>query len=491
MGGLRRLARAGLVVAVLAWGTPAVAQEVTPSPTPETTPIIATFHVYPPEARVFKQGGDPKPIPVRQVRKGGQIVADLTNEFGSNGQVTVIASVFDPRPEHRDDKLTREEWKRDFTTASILTSDKEEIYLAPLNYWERLLDPPRYWPGRLMAIVFLALGGTVGVTVYSVKRYLDNRTRRTAAERASILRDAGAEYEREFGNWLIVGKIGSGGMGEVLKAFPKDNISRDSLVAIKLRSKFDGATASKELVEKENDERARFRIETKVLSNLNHPGIVKVYDFGEFEGQDYYAMEMVQGENLQSYLDRNPRPSFKEVRDLFSQMLSIVAFAHEKGVLHRDLKPLNILREPSGRLKVIDFGLARDQNQTVAYTQVGMPFAGSLEYMDPRVSLQMFGKAAPVPSDQGTDQFALGGILFLMLTGRPSIDLPSDLDPSGLIPVLMKISEPRPSPRTLRPDLPEELERVVMTMQAVRVEDRYASLEEALADFTGAVARYV
>lgn len=473
MGGLKAWARAGLLAAALM--SSAAAQEV-------------VFEVYPPEARVFRQGGDPNPIPVPQRREGDKILVDMTGQYNSKDQVTVIVSTFDPANPQAE--LTREEWRQDYTTASMATA-KPAVYLAPLSYWKRLLDPPRYWPGGLLAGVLLGVVGAAGALVYVMRRYSTLLTDRAAAQRASVLRDAGAEYEREFGNWLIVGKIGSGGMGEVLKAFPKNDVRRDSMVAIKLRAKFDNAQASKELTERENDERARFRIETKVLCNLNHPGIVKVHDFGEIDGQDYYAMELVAGENLQSYLDRNPRPAYREVRDLFSQMLSIVAFAHEKGVLHRDLKPLNILREPTGRLKVIDFGLARDQNQTVAYTQVGMPFAGSLEYMDPRVSLQMFGKIAPVSSDQGTDQFALGGILFLMLTGQPSIELPQDLDPAGLIPVLTRISEPRPTPRTYRPDLPEPLERVVMKMQAVRVEDRYGSVQEALDDFTAAIAPYV
>lgn len=276
-------------------------------------------------------------------------------------------------------------------------------------------------------------------------------------------------------------------MGEVLRAFPADDIRRESMVAIKMRGTFDPEGATKDLVERETEDRDRFLIETRVLAGLDHPGIVKLYDWGIYDGRDYYVMELVKGESLQAYLERNPRPSFPEIRTLFSQMLDVMIFAHEKGVLHRDLKPLNILREDDGKLTIIDFGLARDQNRTVAYTQQGMPLAGSFEYMDPRVALQMFAKIEATSSDQGTDQFALGGILFLMLTGEPSIVLPEDVDNQNLVKILMEIGEPRRSALALRPDLPPGLDAVVSKMLAVDVEERYGNLKEAKAAFLEAI----
>mgnify|MGYP003376604252 CR=1 FL=1 len=399
---------------------------------------------------------------------------------------STVPAVFQAKPGERVDIRVagRGSWWADWT-------GEQQGCTGPSNVTVRLEKTPAW--KRLSALAGLL--GLAGLLAAFGRKLVARRADRALAAvlrgRQQLLESVGAEYERILGRWLIVGKIGSGGMGEVLRAFPADDVRMDSMGAIKLRAKFDQAQATKDLSDREKDERARFAIETKVLCTLKHPGIVKVYDWGEIDGRDYYAMELVQGENLQSYLERHPRLSYREVRDLFAQALTVVGFAHDQGVLHRDLKPLNILREPNGRLKVIDFGLARDQNQTVAYTQVGMPFAGSLEYMDPRVAMQMFGKITPTPSDQGTDQFALGGILFLMLTGRPSIELPEELDAQGLLPVLTKIAEARPSPRTYRPDLPEELEKVVMTMQAVNVEDRYTSLDEAKEVFVQAIARHV
>jgi tRNA A-37 threonylcarbamoyl transferase component Bud32 len=464
------------VLALLGWAllfVPARAQTV-------------TFEVYPQDAVISYQapspaaGQAPGP-PLEPLGFAGQPI-DLSEKFDHRNILSVVVHTTDS---------SREPWKRTYTRHELSDGEKIPVFLHPRTWPYYLGDPVRYWPASftvavLASITAAGLAGWAGVTRLQVLRL-----RRAAQARAQVLEKVGAEYEREFGRWLIVGKLGSGGMGEVLKAFPRDSLALDSLVAIKMRAKFDEKRATQELKEREKEERARFAIETRVLCNLNHPGIVKVYDWGEIDGQDYYAMELVDGENLQSYLESHPRLSYAEVRDLFSQMLTVVGYAHRMGVLHRDLKPLNIIREPNGRLKVIDFGLARDQNRTVAYTQVGMPFAGSLEYMDPRVPQQMFSRTPPTPSDQGTDQFALGGILFLMLTGHPSIDLPDELDAQGLLPVLARIAEPRPSPRVFRPDLPEELEQVVMTMQAVKVEDRYSSLEEALEAFSAAIARYV
>ena len=354
------------------------------------------------------------------------------------------------------------------------------VYLHPKNKLLYLTDFPFYLPKTFALTCLVAFGGLL----FGIRRAFDVKE---ARRRASVLAEAKMEYEREFGQWLVIGKIGSGGMGEVLRAFPKDDIRKEKMVAIKLRTGLDVKDPTPELLERDAEDLRRFRTETKVLVNLDHHGIVKIYDWGTHEGRDYYVMDIVDGESLQSYLDRTPKPPLDEVRSLFVQLLEAMNFAHEKGVLHRDLKPLNVLRDKQGHLTVIDFGLARDQNQTVAFTQMGMPFVGSLEYMDPRVSLQMFAKITPTPSDQGTDQFALGSILFLLLTGQPAIELPAELGPQGIVPVLMQISEPRRSSREFRPELPDELHKVVETMLEVEVEKRYPDLKSARDAFVRAI----
>ena len=440
-----------------------------------------TFEVYPSAQAVISREAAHDKLVSDVKGPGAKIdLAAIDQELQLGGNVTLFVRSDKTKTEAEDPRYWCE---ATFSRVTHPVGDGEQtisVYLHPKNKLQYLLDFPFYLPKTFGATCLIG----VGLVVFGIRLRFD---RLESKRRAEVLSAAGTEYERDFGQWLVVGKLGSGGMGEVLKAFPKGDIRREKMVAIKLRTGLEIENASPELLERDAEDRRRFQTETKVLATLNHHGIVKIYDWGIHEGKDYYVMDLVEGENLQSYLDRHPRPSLKEVKALFVQLLDVMIFAHEKGVLHRDLKPLNILRDRKGHLTVIDFGLARDQNQTVAFTQHGMPFIGSLEYMDPRVSLQMFQKITATPSDQGTDQFALGSILFLMLTGKMAIELPEQLGPQGLMPVLLAISEPRRSSLELKPNLPDSLHKVVATMLEVEVEKRYPDLRVAKEAFLRAI----
>lgn len=426
-----------------------------------------TFDVYPSDAVVYREVyGEPgawTPIGA----PGFEI--SLKEKLADQDQGVMRVKV-------DTDDGSRVAWYETYQNVSVPANAEKQvltrIYLHPKNKLDYLRDFETLYPlaFRLTALGLLGLLGIPAAVLFR---------RREAARRAQVLAAVGAQYHRPLGQWLAVASVGAGGMGEVLKGFPIDDVRLEKLVAIKLRAGIDTSQATSEMLEREAEDRQRFRTEVRVLGSLDHPGIVKIHDWGEIDGKDYFVMDLVQGESLQSYLDRSPRLSYREVQDLFLQLLEIVDFAHKKGVLHRDLKPLNVLRNEKGRLVVIDFGLARDQNQSVAFTQQGMPMVGSLDYMDPRVALQMFQRIPPTPSDEGTDQFALGSILFLLLTGKPALELPKEMDNHTLLPVLMKIGEPRPSPRTVRPDLPEPLDQVVSRMLAVEASERFASLEQA------------
>lgn len=438
-----------------------------------------TFEVYP-AASVISRRAAGSPSGVSDIGTPGKPIR-LTEVFRDRAdeglKVVYVRSKGD---------LSRQEDPRFWQPVNFTgvgTSGKSRhisVYLHPKSKLGYLLDFPFYRPKTFGLVVLSGLG----LFLWGVRKFFDQRE---AARRAQVLADAGSEYEREFGTWIVIGKLGSGGMGEVLKAFPKDDVRREKMVAIKLRTGLEMKDPSPEMLERDAEDRRRFQTETKVLVNLDHPGIVKIYDWGVHDSRDYYVMDIVDGESLQSYLDRRPRPPLEEVRSIFVQLLEAIGYAHDKGVLHRDLKPLNVLRDKTGHLTVIDFGLARDQNQTVAFTQMGMPFVGSLEYMDPRVSLQMFQKIPPAPSDQGTDQFALGAILFLLLTGKPALELPEELGPEGLMPVLMRIGEPRRSARDVCPDLCDSLVGVVDTMLSLQVESRYPDLKAARKAFLEAI----
>lgn len=442
-----------------------------------TTPVCSqtvTFDVYPPGATVSRVGATSTGLVALGSGSGS---VDLSSQFDENRTLKLVVEA-----------PGRKTWQRTVTEGDLTEGELISVYLSPSNPLLYLSDFPRYLPKTFAATsaVVLALLGMGGLQLK--RRLAAKAEQREANRRRDVVSAVGGEYERPFGKWLIVGKLGSGGMGEVLKAFPQDDIRQESMVALKMRTGVDLAGATRELIEHDDQDRARFQVETKVLCGLDHPGVVKVHDWGVLDGKDYFVMDLVPGESLEAYLQRNPRPSYAEVEDIFGQLLDVIIFAHQKKILHRDLKPLNVLRRNDGRVVVIDFGLARDQSRTVALTQFGMPLAGTFEYMDPRASLQAMAKQPPTPSDPATDQFSLGAILYLMLTGKPSLELAPDAD---LLTILTGVSEARPSPRALRPELPEELERVVMRMLEVDAAQRYPSLEQAKAAFHDAIGPLV
>lgn len=429
-----------------------------------------TFDVYPSSAQVFREGANSEGLV--PLGPAGEPLK-LSDEFDNLNLLKLVISADGRHP-----------WRRTVSGGELKDGEVVAVYLTPTSAFSYLTDFPRYRPAAfaITTVAVLALFGVAGS--FLRKRLQQREVERALQRRKDVLESVGYEYERPFGKWLIIGKLGSGGMGEVLRAFPQDDIRRESMVALKMRTGIDTSGATQELLEHDAQDRARFQIETKVLCGLDHPGIVKIHDWGEFDNKDYFVMDLVGGENLETYLKRVPRPPYREVFDMFAQLLEVIIFAHHKGVLHRDLKPLNILRRSDGRMVVIDFGLARDQSRTVALTQFGMPLAGTFEYMDPRACLQAMAKLDPTPSDEATDQFSLGAILFLMLTGRASLELAPDAD---LLTILTKVSEPRPSPLVYRPELPVVLERVVTTMLAVEAGERYPSLKAAKEAFEDAM----
>lgn len=437
--------------------------------TPSSAQTV-TFDVYPASAQVYREGANSQGLV--PLGPAGEPLS-LNEEFDNLNLLKLVI---------QDEG--RQPWRRTVSGGEFKDGEVVAVYLSPTNPLAYLTDFPRYRRKAfaLTSLVMLAALGVAGSLIR--QRLLKREAERAIQRRKDVLESVGYEYERPFGKWLIIGKLGSGGMGEVLRAFPQDDIRRESMVALKMRTGIDTSGATQELLEHDAQDRARFQIETKVLCGLDHPGIVKIHDWGELDNKDYFVMDLVRGENLETYLKRTPRPPYREVFDMFGQLLDVMIFAHQKRVLHRDLKPLNILRRSDGRMVVIDFGLARDQSRTVALTQMGMPLAGTFEYMDPRACLQAMAQLEPTPSDEATDQFSLGAILFLMLTGKPSLELAPDAD---LLTILTKVSEPRPSPLLYRDDLPEAVVAVVNTMLAVEVDRRYATLAEAKKAFTEAI----
>jgi hypothetical protein len=203
----------------------------------------------------------------------------------------------------------------------------------------------------------------------------------------------------------------------------------------------------------------RFRQEARVLAKLNHPNIVQVYDFIEHGGRMWMAIELVEAGDLASFLKSRGSLPAPEAAWFGRQMADAVAFAHDRGVVHRDLKPLNVLLADDHTPKITDFGLAKlteGSVHTVEGTVMGSPHYMSPEQADGR------------PVDNRADVYSLGVILYQMLTGR----VPFEGDIASVL--AQHVRKPPPPPRKVAPDnqIPPKLERLVLAMLAKKPDDR-------------------
>jgi len=215
---------------------------------------------------------------------------------------------------------------------------------------------------------------------------------------------------RNLGNYEIIDKLGEGGMGEVWRARDR-RLQR--MVALKVLPQEVAGDPAR---------RARFEQEARALGALNHPNIVAIYDVGEDTGRAYIVSELVEGESLRAVLDRGPLPVRKAV-EIAGQMADGMAAAHALGIVHRDLKPENVMVTRAGQVKLLDFGLAKqnapatgDNTATIAMalSQPGMVM-GTVGYMSPE---QVRGE----PADARSDIFSFGCVLYEMLAGRRAFE---------------------------------------------------------------------
>ncbi|MBN9417962.1 hypothetical protein ABS71_16905 [bacterium SCN 62-11] len=242
-------------------------------------------------------------------------------------------------------------------------------------------------------------------------------------------------------------------MARVYRAVPDDTLDLEQVCALKIvRPEKDSP-----------DFRQRFLREIQVSMTLNHPNVIRVVDFGALEDFDYLATELVLGVTLKDKIPEGGLP-LPRALDYFSQLLEALGYAHGRGVVHRDLKPENIMIDNEGRLKLMDFGLARDQRVpalTVAGGVMGTP-----DYMAPE---QLGDDPRPDPL---SDQYSAGLILYRMLCGRLPFD---DQDTMALI--YATVHHPPPPPRKFRPELEPELEEIVLRMLAKDPAQRFPDLK--------------
>jgi eukaryotic-like serine/threonine-protein kinase len=275
----------------------------------------------------------------------------------------------------------------------------------------------------------------------------------------------------KLGPYQIKSTLGIGGMGEVYRA-RDSRLNRD--VAIKIL-RDDGAAVA--------ENRSRFEREARAVAALSHPNIVAVYDFGVEAGQQYIVSELIEGESLRSLLSGKPVP-IRKLLDIATQVADGLAAAHAAGIIHRDLKPENILLAKDGRVKILDFGLARhtppsaatsngrqetsaaNEDATRHITREGAVM-GTANYMSPE---QAIGKEV----DYRTDQFSLGLVLYELASGKQAFARPSTVETMAAIV--------REDPPPMEVKLPAPLNWIIDRCLAKEPEQRYESTRDLYRD---------
>lgn len=273
--------------------------------------------------------------------------------------------------------------------------------------------------------------------------------------------DAGTE----IGNYRIVSKIGSGGMGEVFLA---EDIRLDRKVAVKFLN---------EELGKDADKLGRFIQEAKAASALNHPNIITVYEIGSTVDHQFIATEFIDGITLRQMVDTKPITLLRAL-ELTLQIADALSAAHDAGIIHRDIKPENVMVRQDGRVKVLDFGLAKLSPDSAQSAEITMlhhvtrsgVIVGTIAYMSPE---QAKGRKL----DTRSDIFSLGILMFELFTGTRPFSGETHLE---LVSSILK-DEP-PLLRSVEPEMPEQLERIVLKTLRKDREHRYQDVRDLQID---------
>lgn len=258
------------------------------------------------------------------------------------------------------------------------------------------------------------------------------------------------------GRYEITELIGVGGMAEVYKGI---DVIDNKTVAIKI--------LKKEYAENEEFLR-RFRNESKAIAVLSHPNIVKIYDVGFSEKIQYIVMEYIDGITLKEYIEEEKVLTWKDTVHFVIQILRALQHAHDKGIVHRDIKPQNIMMFTDGTIKVMDFGIAkfaREEGKTATDQAIG-----SVHYISPE-------QASGNVTDAKSDIYSVGAMMYEMLSGRK----PFDSDNPVAIAVMHMHDIPE-RPRAINPDIPDGLEEIILRAMEKAPEDRYQTTADMIAD---------
>jgi tRNA A-37 threonylcarbamoyl transferase component Bud32 len=267
---------------------------------------------------------------------------------------------------------------------------------------------------------------------------------------------------QNVGPYRILEQLGQGGMATVYKAY---HAGLDRYVAIKvLHAAF----------REDPSFTARFSREARVVAKLEHPNIVPIYDYSEFEGQPYLVMKFIEGETLKARLARGPLSAAEAVR-VIEAVGAALSYAHGKGILHRDVKPSNVLLTPDGGIYLADFGLARIAQSGESTLSSDM-LLGTPHYISPEQAQGMKNL------DAGTDIYSFGVVMYELSVGR----VPFNADTPFSI-IHDHIFTPLPLPHVINPKVPAGVERVLLKALAKDRKDRYADVDSLVQAFLAAV----
>ena len=249
--------------------------------------------------------------------------------------------------------------------------------------------------------------------------------------------------------------IGTGGMAVVYKA-RCHRLNR--LVAVKvLKDEFSG----------DEEFRRRFRAEGEAVAMLSHPNIVQVFDVSASDNAYYIVMELIDGISLKQYMEVKGVLNWKETLHFATQIAMGLEHAHSRGIVHRDIKPHNVMVLKNGSVKVMDFGIAQVMNKSTTLTKEAL---GSVHYISPEQAKGSF-------TDSRSDIYSLGVVMYEMMTGRPPYD-----GESPVAVAIQHINGGAAMPSTLNPNIPRGMEQIIMKAMALDPRDRYTSATELLAD---------
>jgi predicted Ser/Thr protein kinase len=345
------------------------------------------------------------------------------------------------------------EW---FKTHDTYPAEGADI-LSPTHWWVPWVGFLRRY-GTVVSVVGLLAGAVVLVVVPPMVRRV-SMGMKLATTLASV-EDGDPILMKVLGGYRLVERLGQGGSSSVYRGVPVDNMDDRESVAVKVLRP-----------DRTNPQsRQRMAREINICARLSHPNIVGIIDWGEQNDLVYVIMEYIPGKTLRELLPPEGM-ELSECVPYIRSLMSGVAYAHSKGVVHRDLKPENAVVTKTGVLKLIDFGIARVENQTTI-TETGRLF-GTFAYLAP--------ERLVTSDDPLSDQYSIGVMAYELLCGsRP---FPAD---TPTVVGLQHFMREAPPLREQRPDVPEAIELVVMRMLCHEKSERYANMEAAITAWNAA-----